>query len=233
VIGAVGAIIVAAGDSRRMAGTDKLWLDLGGQPLLARTVEAISRYEQLGQLVVVASRNTLNLSDGLRNQRPWSRVDRWIAGGATRQDSVYHGLQALDRHDVVLIHDGARPLVRPEVLERGITTARQHGSAVACVPVTDTIKVVDADERVVATPERAGLRAAQTPQIFAWEILMDAYSRVGAARAGCTDDAAVLELAGFPVHTFLGDRANIKISTPADIAVARALWLALNGGGNA
>jgi 2-C-methyl-D-erythritol 4-phosphate cytidylyltransferase len=181
----------------------------------------------------VTGQNTLRRIQDMLDQSPWSRVDCWMPGGATRQDSVYHGLQALEPHELVLIHDGARPLVRREMLERGIVAARTHGSAIACVPVTDTIKVVDSDGRVVATPDRAALRAAQTPQIFAWEILMDAYGRVGAARAGCTDDAAVLELAGLAVHTYLGDRTNIKVSTPADIAVVRALWLALNGGGDA
>ena len=181
---------------------------------------------------MVAGSNTLRQVEGIGHESPWSRVDGWVTGGATRQDSVYHGLRALDAHELVLIHDGARPLVQPAVLERGIAVARQHGSAIAAVPVTDTIKVVDADERVLATPDRTGLRAAQTPQIFGWEILMDAYDRVGAARAGCTDDAAVLEMAGVAVHTYLGDRTNIKVSTPADIAVVRALWAALHHNGH-
>jgi 2-C-methyl-D-erythritol 4-phosphate cytidylyltransferase len=156
-------------------------------------------------------------------------VDQWIPGGDTRQDSVYFGLQALNPCELVLIHDGARPLVRPELIERGIEAAIARGAAVAAVPVTDTIKVVDGTARITATPDRSLLRAAQTPQVFAWQVIQDAYARIGAARSDCTDDASVLELAGFPVYTFLGDRTNIKVSTPADVAVVRALWDAMEG----
>lgn len=206
-----------------MAGTDKLWIELGGQPLLARTIAAIAACAAVDQLVVVTGSDNLLRIEPLRHLEPWSRVDHWILGGKTRQDSVYHGLQALNPCDLVLIHDGARPLVRPDVLERGIEAASAHGAAVAAVPVTDTIKVVDAEERIAATPDRSLLRAAQTPQVFSWRTIQVAYERVGAARAECTDDASVLELAGFPVYTFLGDRTNIKVSTPMDVAVVRSL----------
>jgi 2-C-methyl-D-erythritol 4-phosphate cytidylyltransferase len=212
-----------------MAGTDKLWIDLGGEPLLARTIEAVARCEDLFQLVVVSGPDTRARTAQLRETTPWSRVDHWIPGGETRQDSVYFGLQALEPCELVLVHDGARPLVQQDVLRRGIAAARTHGAVLATVPVTDTIKVVDADERVISTPDRASLRAAQTPQIFAWQILIEAYAFVGEARSRCTDDAAVLELASFPVHSFLGDRTNIKVSLPSDIAVVRALWAALKG----
>jgi 2-C-methyl-D-erythritol 4-phosphate cytidylyltransferase len=222
----VGAIVVAAGSSRRMAGIDKLWIDLGGKPLLARTIEVVSRCNELGQLVVVAGSYTLEQSLTVRGVAPWSRVDRWVPGGPTRQDSVWLGIQALDQCDYVLIHDGARPLVGPEMLERGMVTVQQHGSALAVVPVTDTIKEVDASGMVVSTLERAALAAAQTPQIFSWEIVVEAYRRAGEARATCTDDAGVMQLAGYPVYTYLGERTNIKVSTPEDVAVVRALWTA-------
>jgi 2-C-methyl-D-erythritol 4-phosphate cytidylyltransferase len=221
---AVGAIIVAAGSSRRMGGADKLWIDLDGQPLLARAIAAIAALPALAELVVVGGPETLSRAAELTGQFPWSRVDRWVPGGATRQDSVYQGLEALGPHPLVLVHDGARPLVRLETLERGVAAAKMHGAALAAVPVTDTIKVVDAEERVRATPERTALRAAQTPQVFAGPLLRQAYARVGAARAGCTDDAAVVELAGLPVYTFPGERDNIKVSTPADLVLVRALW---------
>src|SRR5690348_2842454 len=105
----VGAIIVAAGSSSRMAGVDKLWIDLGGQPLLARTVAGIAATPGLAQLIVVGSPETLRRA-GERAQEPaWARIARWVTGGATRQDSVYRGLQALARCDLVLVHDGARP----------------------------------------------------------------------------------------------------------------------------
>jgi 2-C-methyl-D-erythritol 4-phosphate cytidylyltransferase len=126
--------------------------------------------------------------------------------------------------DLVLIHDGARPLVSAAMIARGIAAARMHGAAIAATPVTDTIKIVDDQERIQSTPARATLRAAQTPQVFRYDQLCDAYRLVGAARAHCTDDGAVVELAGMPVYTFLGETTNIKVSTPADIAIVRALW---------
>jgi 2-C-methyl-D-erythritol 4-phosphate cytidylyltransferase len=212
-----------------MGGTDKLWIDLGGQPLLARTIAAIAALPCCTQVVVVGSAETLRRGQDLTGD-PWSHVGRWVQGGATRQDSVYCGLEALDPCSLVLVHDGARPLVSHDVLQRGVEAALAHGAVVAAVPVTDTIKIVDAEERVTATPARGGLRAAQTPQIFAWQIIQDAYARVGAARADCTDDAGVVELAGYPVYTFLGDHQNLKVSTPADLAVLRALWAGRTAG---
>jgi 2-C-methyl-D-erythritol 4-phosphate cytidylyltransferase len=221
---AIGAIIVAAGSSRRMAGSDKLWIDLCGQPLLARTIAALAALPNLAELVVVAGTETLSRAADLIGEDPWSKVHRWVPGGATRQDSVYCGLQALSNHPIVLVHDGARPLVRLETLERGVAAALIHGAVLAAVPVTDTIKEVDEGERVRSTLDRSVLRAAQTPQVFAGPLLREAYARVGIARADCTDDAAVVAAAGISVYTFPGDRDNMKVSTRADVALVRALW---------
>ncbi|HWE64739.1 MAG TPA: 2-C-methyl-D-erythritol 4-phosphate cytidylyltransferase [Chloroflexota bacterium] len=220
----VGAIIVAAGSSRRMAGVDKLWIDLGGAPLLARTIEAIAAVPGLAQLVVVGAADTLRRVSALAHLPPWSGVQRWVAGGPTRQDSVYCGLQALDPCDLVLIHDGARPLITRPVIERGIAAALAHGAVIAATPVTDTIKAVDAQDAITATLDRGTLRAAQTPQIFAHDLLRAAYERVGPARAACTDDAGIVERAGVTVYTFSGEATNLKVSTPADVAIVRALW---------
>lgn len=213
-----------------MAGTDKLWLDLGGQPLLARTIAAIADTPGLVALVVVGSPDLLARTRPIAHQDPWTAVTRWIPGGLTRQDSVYCGLEALPPCALVLVHDGARPLVTFEMLERGVEAARAHGAVVAGMMVTDTIKVVDELGLVTATLDRATLRAAQTPQVFAEPIIRSAYAQVGTARATCTDDAGVLELAGFPVHTYPGERTNIKVSTPDDVAIVRALWTGRQGG---
>ena len=223
-MGDAAAIVVAAGSSQRMGGIDKLWIDLDGAPLLARTLDAIAATPGLAQLLVVGGEGLIERSRSLVNVAPWSRVTGWVRGGATRQDSVYNGILALARCELVLIHDGARPLIGIAAIARGLAAARLHGAAIAAMPVTDTIKVVDAEGRIVATPDRAGLRAAQTPQIFAYDLLLAAYERVGTDRARCTDDAAILERAGFPVYTYLGDHTNLKVSTPADMAIVRALW---------
>ena len=220
----IGAIVVAAGNSRRMGGIDKLWIDLDGAPLLAHTLDAIAATPSLGQLVLAAGPETQRRAMDHAQLPAFARVDCWVQGGATRQDSVHNALMALAPCDLVLIHDGARPLVSLAVIARGIAAARKHGAAIAATPVTDTIKIVDDQERIHATPARDTLRAAQTPQVFHYDLLCDAYRLVGADRARCTDDGAVVELAGMPVYTFLGETINIKVSTPADIAIVRALW---------
>jgi 2-C-methyl-D-erythritol 4-phosphate cytidylyltransferase len=227
----IGVIVMAAGSSRRMAGTDKLWLDLGGKPLLARTLDAlIAGCDDISQLVVVAGAQTQARAASVAPGSPWNQVECWVEGGATRQDSVYLGLQAIRPCELVLIHDGARPLPGRAMIQRGLATARRHGSALATVPVTDTIKLLDPEGRVLATPDRAALHAAQTPQIYAWDLLLRAYVLAGQERALCTDDAAVLERAGFPVFTFPGERTNLKVSTPEDVALVRACFQALGGG---
>jgi 2-C-methyl-D-erythritol 4-phosphate cytidylyltransferase len=224
----VGAILVAAGSSIRMGGIDKLWADLGGRPLLARTLEAVSLTPGLSHLVVVTGAHTLKRIETLRSMAPWSRVDSWVLGGNTRQDSVLCGLLALPRSELVLIHDGARPLVSATVLERAVAAVRDLGAVIAAAPVSDTIKVVDDQGRIVSTPARVTLRAAQTPQVFSYQLLQDAYAAVSERRKECTDDAAIAELAGYSVYVVEGDSENIKVSTPSDLALVRALWSKLH-----
>jgi 2-C-methyl-D-erythritol 4-phosphate cytidylyltransferase len=213
----IGAIVVAAGASRRMGGQDKLWLPLGDLPLLGHTLAALAAVTEIDQLVVVSALDGLRRLADLRARQPWCVVDTLVEGGAERPDSVYAGLLALDPCDFVLVHDGARPLVTPHLVRLGLVAARDHGAAVPALPVVDTIKTVDAGGYVVATPERATLRAVQTPQVFRYNVLLHAYEAAGPARSGCTDDAMLLERLGLPVATFPGDPRNIKVSTPADL----------------
>jgi 2-C-methyl-D-erythritol 4-phosphate cytidylyltransferase/2-C-methyl-D-erythritol 2,4-cyclodiphosphate synthase len=149
---------------------------------------------------------------GLRHEPP-------AEGGATRQQSVCAGLEALAAHapDIVLIHDAARPFVSGEVISRAIEAAARTGAAIPVVPVTDTVKLVDASGDVEATPERARLRIAQTPQAFRFDVILDAHRRAAReGRADFTDDAALAEWAGLTVATFEGDVANMKMTTPED-----------------
>ena len=213
----VGAIVVAAGASRRMGGQDKLWLPLGDLPLLGHTLAALAAVTEIDQLVVVSSPDGLRRLADVRAQQPWSVIDTLVEGGAERPDSVYAGLIALDPCDFVLVHDGARPLVTPHLVRLGLAAAREQGAAVPALPVVHTIKTVDAGGYVVATPDRATLRAVQTPQVFRSDLLLEAYEAAGPARSGCTDDAMLLERLGLPVATFPGDPRNIKVSTPADL----------------
>jgi 2-C-methyl-D-erythritol 4-phosphate cytidylyltransferase len=155
-------------------------------------------------------------------------------GGAPRQDSADHGLAALEQAataagatlDMVLVHDGARPLAGRALIERGIAAARTHGAAIAAIPVRDTVKVVDADGRIIATPDRAHLQHAQTPQVFRYDLLVAAYRAARAQDLSVTDDAALLEALGHPVYVYEGAASNLKITTPEDLILAEALLAA-------
>jgi 2-C-methyl-D-erythritol 4-phosphate cytidylyltransferase len=217
----VGAIVVAAGASRRMGGQDKLWLPLGDLPLLGHTLAALAAVAEIDQLVVVSSPHGLRRLEDLRARQPWCVVDTLVEGGVERPDSVYAGLRALDPCAFVLVHDGARPLVTPHLVRLGLAAAREHGAAVPALPVVDTIKTVDARGYVVGTPDRGTLRAVQTPQVFRYDLLLEAYEAIGPARSGCTDDAMLLERLGLPVATFPGDPRNVKVSTPADLPLVK------------
>src|SRR2546421_2513583 len=138
----VGAIVVAAGQSRRMGGRDKLWLPLGDLPLLGHTLAALAAVAEIGQFVVVSSSEGLRHLTELRAEPPWCAVDILVEGGSERADSVYAGLLALHSCDLVLVHDGARPLVTARLVRLGLAAARVHGAAAPALPVVDTIKTV-------------------------------------------------------------------------------------------
>src|SRR5919204_888735 len=210
----VAAIVVAAGASRRMGGQDKLWLPLGDLPLLGHTLAALAAVTEIDQLAVVCAPDGLRRLADLRARQPWCVVDTLVEGGAERPDSVYAGLRALDPCEFVLVHDGARPLVTPHLVRLGLAAAREHGAAVPALPMVDTIKTVDAGGYVVATPDRATLRAVQTPQVFRYDLLLKAYETAGLARSGCTDDAMLLERLGLPVATFPRCRCPRRCASP-------------------
>ena len=216
----VGAIVVAAGQSRRMDGQDKLFLPLLGRPLLSYTLDALQRVDCVQEVVLVLSQSNLDRGKALVAERGFHKVTSVCRGGPRRQDSVRLGLQALSPCDWVVVHDGARPCVEPELVERGLEEARRWGSAVAAVPVHDTLKSADNEGRVVATVDREGLWAAQTPQVFPSETLRAAHEQ---SDATATDDAALVERLGQPVHLYPGSRTNIKVTTPDDLRMAEAV----------
>ena len=217
---AVGAVIVAAGESRRMRGIDKILTPLAGRPLIAHAIEAFDDSPRIGRIVLVLSRNTLEGGRRLVDEGGWHKITDVCAGGERRQDSVRAGLELLSDVDWVVVHDGARPLVDADIIGRGLDAAAETGAAVASVPVTDTIKRAGPGYIVVNTPPREELWAAQTPQVFRRQVLADAHERVS---EDVTDDAAMVELAGGAVKLFMGSYENIKVSTPEDLAAARVL----------
>ena len=217
----VGAIIVAAGESQRMGGIDKVFATLGGEPLLARATYAFQKSPLVDQIVTVVSGENKEKCQHLVAGEEWSKVSDVCLGGRRRQDSVAAGLKRLDPCDWVIIHDGARPLVTVELVKDGLEAARETGAAVAAVPVTDTIKMAGNDRIVQQTPPRPNLWAVQTPQVFRYDIITEAYRR---ARGDVTDDASLVEQLGCKVKLYMGSYDNIKVTTPDDLAIAEVLW---------
>ena len=215
----VNAIIVAAGRSSRMGGVDKTFAPLLGAPLIARTVERFETHPAIGEITLVLAAESVELGRELAEARGWRKVTQVCAGGARRQDSVYNGLTALSPCELVMAHDGARPCVDAATLERGIRAAAEHGAAVAGTPVKDTIKRVSPELVVEETPERARLWAAQTPQVFRYDLLLEAHRR---SEGDFTDDAAMVESLGHPVRMFEGTYENIKVTTAGDLVIAEA-----------
>ena len=217
----IGAVIVAAGWSQRMGGVDKMLTLLGGKPVLAWAVDVFQQCKLIDQIVVVVSKQSLGRCRQLVAERGWSKVTEVCVGGRRRQDSVAAGLGQLNRCQWVVIHDGARPLVTEGLIEHGLKAARETGAATAVVPVTDTIKVAGDDRVVQQTLPRGNLWAVQTPQVFRFDIITEAYRRV---KAEVTDDASLVEQLDHKVKLYMGSYDNIKITTPDDLALAEILW---------
>ena len=218
------AILLAAGRSERMGGEDKLWADLGGEPLIARPLRTLASLAEVDVIVIVAPPQRHAMLRSLAGPDTEGRAElRCVEGGARRQDSVAAGLAAAAHADWYLVHDGARPLVTAALACRVLEAARTHGAAVPVVPAADTLKRVSAGGRVLETVDRAALRAAQTPQCFAGPLLRRAHAE---ARGDATDDAALVERLGEPVQVVEGESANLKVAAAADLELARALLAA-------
>jgi 2-C-methyl-D-erythritol 4-phosphate cytidylyltransferase/2-C-methyl-D-erythritol 2,4-cyclodiphosphate synthase len=216
------AVLVAAGRGNRMgAGRNKALLPLAGVPVLVRTARALALPQVAGLVAVAAAGEETEVRALLAAAGIAAQV---VHGGADRQASVRAGLAAVPRDaDLVLVHDAARPLVTPRVILAALDSAARHGSGVAAVPLKDTVKRVDGRGAVLDTPARDTLRAVQTPQIFAAELLRRAHSRALAASLAATDDAALVEALGETVYLTEGDVENIKITTPEDMALAESI----------
>ncbi|MDB5484216.1 MAG: ispDF [Tardiphaga sp.] len=224
------ALIVAAGRGLRAgAGGPKQYRMIAGRSVIARALEPFCDHES-----VHAVQPVVNPDDAAMFARAVAGLacNQAVNGGATRQASVLAGLEALvaQRPDIVLIHDAARPFVTSAVIDRAIAAAGITGAAIPTALVTDTIKQVDANGAVIATPDRAHLRIAQTPQAFNYDIILDAHRRAARdGRSDFTDDAALAEWAGLTVATFEGDPANMKLTTPEDFVREEARLAAVLG----
>ncbi len=215
----VGVVVPAAGRGTRMRGEDKLFLCLGGKPLLAWCVDTLESCDLVTDVVVALNPDTLALGEELCRTRGWAKT-RFCLGGDRRQDSVGNALRAIGEVGWMIVHDGDRPFLTQELLEEGLRSARETGVAVAAVPVKDTVKVADESNNVLRTLERDTLRAVQTPQVFRADIIRDAYAGMSGA---VTDDAMLAERLGCTVRLYPGSYRNLKVTTPEDLLMARSI----------
>ena len=218
------AVIVAAGKGRRM-GTEisKQFLPLCGKEILAHTVEKFEKAACIRDIILVTGGDALQDVWQMAQEYGWKKIISVTEGGKERQDSVFLGLQQVPQDtEIVLIHDGVRPFVTEEILERSIAAAKETGGCVAGVPAKDTIKVCDAEGFAIATPDRSTLRQIQTPQTFRRKEILAAYEKAKADGFLGTDDASVAEHIGFPVRVIMGSYRNIKITTKEDLLIGAA-----------
>ena len=216
----VGAVIVAAGESRRMGGINKIFYPLAGKPLIWHSLAALNSHPQVDAIVLVVSESGVERANALVEASEFACVRAVCAGGARRQDSARIGVERLGDCDIVIVHDGARPFVGEALISKGIAAAMQSGAACAAVPVKDTTKLADCNDFVARTIPRQRLWAAQTPQVFKRALLAEAHRR---ALADATDDASMVEAIGYPVRLYMGSYYNIKITTPEDLTLAEAI----------
>ena len=216
-----GAVIVAAGTASRMGGIDKVMAELKGEPMIARTVRTFQECDAISEIVIVTREDLILPIMALCREMP--KVKAVVRGGKSRQESVGLGLSALsDKIKLAAVHDGARPLITWEVIDRVVRAAHSYGAAAPAIPVKDTIKVVEG--RVVKnTPDRSTLFAVQTPQVFDFDLLRAALKKAEADGAAVTDDCSAVELMGMSVKIVEGDEHNIKVTTPMDLKIAEML----------
>lgn len=220
------ALIPAAGMGKRMgAGINKQYLLVAGIPIVAHTIAVFDSSPLVDEIYVISPLDEIPYCRSeVVEAHGFAKVRAIVPGGAERQHSVLNGLRAVVSpadDDVVLIHDGVRPFVTAEIIERSIDVALQADGALVAVPVKDTIKVV-VDGTIRETPPRANLWQAQTPQAFRYGIIRDAHERAATEEVLGTDDTSLVERLGKEVRVVMGDYRNIKITTPEDMILAEA-----------
>lgn len=231
----IWAVVPAAGMGRRM-GTNvkKQFIRLKGKEILIRTLERLAQVPEIEGILLMVSRDDLDLCQHLIHDYHIEKVKDILIGGNTRQESVLRGLSALPKDcTMVVIHDGARPLVTRQQVESTITAAREYGGAILAVPVKDTIKVADKKGYVQQTPPRTNLWSAQTPQTFRYPDILEGHRHaVVMGDYACTDDSQIVEkYLDLPVKIVQGSYENIKVTTPDDINIGERILEAREGAG--
>lgn len=221
----ISVIVAAAGMSNRMGSKiNKQFISINNKPILAYTLEKFENCRYIDEIVVVAKEEEIDYCrKEIVRRYNFNKVSKIVRGGKERQDSVYNGILALnEKTDIVLSHDGARPFVKLESIIEGIKGATEYGACVIGVPVKDTIKSIRDSQTIDKTPKRDMLWAAQTPQCFKKDILIEGYIKAMESGFVGTDDSSFVERLGVDVKMIMGSYENIKITTPEDLVLAEA-----------
>ncbi len=223
-------IIVAAGGSSRMNGTDKILASLCGVPLFIHSLLAFEGADCINEIILVVKKENVSHFSNVVKNYSIKKLTSVIAGGDTRQQSVTCGVNAaIKSADFFAIHDGARPLVTSDIINRVVSDAVNHGAATAAMPVKDTIKISNDNGFISSTPERSELYICQTPQVFSADIYREGLSFAQKHGMTYTDDCQLVEAMDKPVYLSLGSYENIKVTTPEDLIVADAILTGRNG----
>ena len=220
----ISAIVLAGGRGKRMNyHKSKQFIEIKGKPVLVYTLEKFIYNKSIDEVILVLPEDEVDYCKKEVLQKYSLKVDRIVIGGKERQDSVFNALEAMEKTDIVLIHDGARPFINEKIIEEGIKYANIYGAAAPGVTPKDTIKIKNEDNISVDTPDRNTLVAVQTPQCFKYDEIYQCHRKIKEENAIVTDDTSVVEKYGHKVYLYEGDYTNIKITTPEDLILAERL----------
>lgn len=220
----ISAIVLAGGRGKRMNyHKSKQFIEIKGKPVLVYTLEKFIYNKSIDEVILVLPEDEVDYCKKEVLQRYSLKVDRIVIGGKERQDSVFNALEAMEKANIVLIHDGARPFISEKIIEEGIKYANIYGAAAPGVTPKDTIKIKNEDNISVDTPDRNTLVAVQTPQCFKYDEIYQCHRKIKEENAIVTDDTSVVERYGHKVYLYEGDYTNIKITTPEDLILAERL----------
>jgi 2-C-methyl-D-erythritol 4-phosphate cytidylyltransferase len=221
----VTVIIAAAGQGKRMArGTNKVFISLNNRPLITHTLDVFEACPDIDDIIVVVGKEDIQQMRSIIDTYRYRKIKDVVQGGTERQHSIANALKKIPADaQLVLIHDGARPLITEEVIHRVLLASQKTGAAIVAVPVKDTIKTVNIEGFVVETLDRTTLWAVQTPQAFNRDIIEQAYRLAEEEGFIATDDAGLVERTGIKIGLIMGDYNNLKVTTPEDLIVAEAI----------
>ena len=220
----ISAIVLAGGRGKRMNyHKSKQFIEIKGKPVLVYTLEKFIYNKSIDEVILVLPEDEVDYCKKEVLQKYSLKVDRIVIGGKERQDSVFNALEAMEKANIVLIHDGARPFISEKIIEEGIKYANIYGAAAPGVTPKDTIKIKNEDNISVDTPDRNTLVAVQTPQCFKYDEIYQCHRKIKEENAIVTDDTSVVERYGHKVYLYEGDYTHIKITTPEDLILAERL----------